>query len=50
MLVLLCFSMEQPRSDLVSNLASSSENFVHTLKQLHRMDCEKILLESEVFE
>ena len=32
------------QSDLVSHSAPSSENFVHTLKQLNRIDCDRILL------
>ena len=40
--------------DLVSHSAPSSEDIVHTLKQLHRMDCDIILFgrekQSEVFE
>ena len=42
------------QSDLVSHSALSSENLVHTLKQLYRMDCDIILLgkerQTEVFE
>ena len=36
-----------PLTDLVSRSAPSSENFVHTLKQLHKMDCDIILLGRE---
>ena len=39
----LCNNLDR-QSDLVSHSAPSSENFVHTLKQLHRMDCDRILL------
>ena len=35
------------QTDLVSHSAPSSEDFVHTLNQLHRMDCDIILLGRE---
>ena len=43
----LCGTTYLWQSDLVTHSAPSNENFVHTLKQLHRMYCDRILLESE---
>ena len=37
------------QSDRVSHSAPSSKNFVHTLKQLHRMDFDRILLGRETY-